>query len=281
MTSSTAEIVLKEQQLREVLRSCRSVVIGFSGGVDSSYLAKAALDALPRNRVLAVTGRSPSYPKVQRDMALEVARVLDLPHLEIETGELGDPNYASNPADRCYFCKSELYGELVAVARARGFVNVLDGSNADDLDDYRPGSAAAHEMEVRSPLQEVGLSKDEIRWLSQRAGLPTWDVPASPCLASRIAYGLPVTPERLVQIESVEARLRDVHAWQDLRVRHHGDLARLEVVEEDLARLVDPNLRGQVVAALREAGFERACLDLAGYRRGALNEALERGAADS
>jgi uncharacterized protein len=281
MTSSTAEIVLKEQQLREVLRSCRSVVIGFSGGVDSSYLAKAALDALPRNRVLAVTGRSPSYPKVQRDMALEVARVLDLPHLEIETGELGDPNYASNPADRCYFCKSELYGELVAVARARGFVNVLDGSNADDLDDYRPGSAAAHEMEVRSPLQEVGLSKDEIRWLSQRAGLPTWDVPASPCLASRIAYGLPVTPERLVQIESVEARLRDVHAWQDLRVRHHGDLARLEVVGEDLARLVDPNLRGQVVAALREAGFERACLDLAGYRRGALNEALERGAADS
>jgi uncharacterized protein len=277
MNSGTAETERKERVLGEVLRDCAAVLIGYSGGVDSSYLAKIALDALGRDRVLAVTGLSPSYPAVQHEMALKVARSIDLPLLEIATAELDDPRYAENPANRCYFCKSELYGRLVAIARERGFKTVLDGSNADDLDDHRPGLAAARELGVRSPLQEVGLGKDEIRWLSRRAGLPTWDVPASPCLASRIPYGLGVTPARLRQIEEGEARLRALHPWHAVRVRHHGDVARLEIGEADLAAMGDPGIRRQVVGVLREAGFARACLDLCGYRRGALNEALGTG----
>lgn len=264
----------KERALRSVLLSCRSAVIGYSGGVDSAFLAKAALDALGRDKVIAITARSASYPEVQRRMALRVVRLLDLPHLEIETHELENPDYIANDSERCYFCKSELYGQLVAVARERGYATVLDGSNADDLEDYRPGLAAARELGVRSPLQEAGLTKAEIRALSRAARLPTWEVPASPCLASRIAYGLKVTPRRLRQIEEAESRLRELHVWRDLRVRHHADWARVELPAEDLERLAEPDLRKRVIRALREAGFDRACLDLQGYRRGALNEAL-------
>jgi len=265
--------------LEDVLRRCQSTVIGFSGGVDSSYLAKAALDALGAERVLAVTGRSPSYPTVQYEMAVTVARTIGLAHVEIETHELDDPDYAANTASRCYYCKTELYERLVALARERGFAVVLDGSNADDLDDYRPGLRAARELGVRSPLQEVGLTKMEIRSLSRSAGLPTWEIPASPCLASRISYGLPVTPERLRQIEEAETRLNALHSWRDLRVRHHGELGRLEVSTEDIGVLADPVVRERATVAFREAGFTRACLDLSGYRRGALNEPFEPGSA--
>ncbi len=267
----------KERALRETLRACGSAIIGYSGGVDSAYLAMVALDALGADGVLAVTGRSPAYPAVQQEMAVKVAESIGLPRLEIETYELDDPNYAANPKDRCYFCKAELYGRLVALAEERGFAAVLDGSNADDLDDHRPGSIAARELGVRSPLQEVGLTKEEIRSLSRRAGLPTWEIPASPCLASRIRYGIQVTPRRLSQIEVAESRIRGLHPWHDLRVRHHGDLARLEIAGDGLDSLASRSLRDETVRALREAGFERACLDLEGYRRGALNEVHSAG----
>jgi uncharacterized protein len=262
----------KERALLDLLRGFGSAVVGFSGGVDSAYLAKAAVDALGEGKVLAVTGRSPSYPEVQRETAESVADSIDLQRVEIDTHELDDPHYAANPRNRCYYCKSELYGRLVALARERGFAVVLDGSNADDLDDHRPGMNAARELGVRSPLQEVGLTKDEIRALSRRAGLATWDLPASPCLASRIVYGLPVTDGRLARIEDAESRLRVLGRWGDLRVRHHENLGRLELDPDEVASVADPALRERVARALGEAGFERACLDLAGYRRGALNE---------
>lgn len=277
MDSSLSNIELdrKECALDAILRDLDSVLIGFSGGVDSSYLAKAALDALGRDRVLAVTGISPSYPEVQRRMAQDVARAIGLTHIEIDTHELDDPNYTANPHNRCFFCKNELYSRLVAFARKRGLAYVLDGSNADDLDDHRPGLKAARVLGVRSPLQEAGLTKSEIRALSRRADLPTWEAPASPCLASRIAYGVAVTRDRLSQIEAAEERLRALAPWRALRVRHHGALARIEVAGEDIDRLADPGLRSDVVTALRASGFSRACLDLVGYRRGALNETLE------
>ena len=271
----------KERALHAWLRGCASVIIGYSGGVDSAYLAKAAVDALGGRGVLAVTGLSPSYPAVQLNMARRVAAEIDVAHLEIETREFDDPNYVANPIDRCYFCKAELFGQLVRLAREQGYDVVLDGSNADDLDDHRPGHAAARELGVRSPLQEVGLGKAEIRWLSRRAGLPTWDVPASPCLASRVAYGSPVTPQRLQRIEEAESRLRDLYAWSELRVRYHDGLARLEVGVEDLSQLADPRLRAQTVDALKSSGFARACVDLQGYRRGALNEARSLGVTEA
>ncbi len=272
MIPESTELQNKERVLHDALRDCGSVVIGFSGGVDSAYLCRAALDALGRERVLAVTGLSPSHPAEQREMARRVARAIGLPHLEIETRELDDPRYAANPTNRCYFCKSELFQRLDALARERGYATVIDGSNADDLADHRPGSAAAEALGVRAPLQEAGLTKGDIRALSRAAGLPTWDLPAAPCLASRLVYGLEVTPRRLRQIEAAEARLKALACWSALRVRHHGDLARLEVGADDLARLADPELRRRVGDTLRDVGFARACLDLEGYRRGALNE---------
>lgn len=272
MAPTRENLSQKERALHALLRECGSVLIAYSGGVDSVYLAKASLDALGELRVLAVTGRSPAYPAVQHEMAVRVAEAINLPHLEIETHELEDPNYAANPSDRCYFCKADLFGQLVAVARQRGLAVVLDGSNADDRDDYRPGLRAARELGVRSPLQEVGLTKDEIRALSRRADLPTWDLPASPCLASRIQYGLPVTQGRLGQIEAAEAGLRSLGAWEALRVRYHGDFVRVEVALVDLERFAALEFRERVTRILKDAGFARACLDLNGYRRGALNE---------
>lgn len=269
---SDPELERKLSELRAILRDCESVVVGFSGGVDSACLACAALETLGPDRVLAVTGRSPSYPEVQYRMALRVVRQIGLPHLELETAELDDPDYAANPTNRCYFCKHDLYGRLLRVARERGYRTVADGSNADDRSDHRPGAVAAREMGVRSPLQEAGLTKAEVRALSRRYDLPTWDQPASPCLASRIAYGVSVTPDRLRRIEVAESRLRALRSWGALRVRHHRNLARLEVAPEDVATLADPGLRADVIGALRDAGFDRAALDLEGYRRGALNE---------
>jgi uncharacterized protein len=208
------------------------------------------------------------------DTAREVAERFGIPWLEVPTDEVSDPRYAANPSNRCYFCKTELWGRLGEVARAHGLRVVLDGSNADDVGDHRPGAVAATENGVRSPLLEAGLTKDEIREWSRELGLPTWDQPAAPCLASRLPYGLAVTPERLRQVERAEVGLRAL-GFRDFRVRHHGDVARLEVAAAERARVAP--LRAEVARTVREAGFARVLLDVQGYRRGALNEGLAAG----
>lgn len=266
-----AALRAKRAELDAILRSCESVCVGYSGGVDSVFLAKVALDVLGRDRVLAVTGRSAAYPGVQHRMAVACVERFGIPHLEVATAELADPNYAANPTNRCYYCKTELWSRLGEVARERGLRTVVDGSNADDASDHRPGTRAAREHRVRSPLQEAGLGKGEIRLLSRELGLPTWDQPASPCLASRLRYGLGVTPERLRQVEEAESLLRS-QGLREFRVRHHGDTARIEVSPEEMERALA--VAPAVVPIVVALGFRGVVLDVEGYRRGALNEGL-------
>jgi len=261
----------KRERLREILRECGSVVIGYSGGVDSVFLARVAVDVLGPANVLAVTGKSDSIASWMEDTAREVAGRFGIPWLEVETREMDDPRYAANPSNRCYFCKSELWTRLSGVARERGLRTVLDGSNADDVGDHRPGAVAAAENAVRSPLLEAGLTKAEIRAWSRQLGLPTWDQPAAPCLASRLPYGIAVTRERLKQVERAELALRGL-GFRDFRVRHHGPVARLEVHPAELASV--STHRSAIREAVRRAGYERVLVDLQGYRRGALNEGL-------
>jgi uncharacterized protein len=264
----------KRHRLSSILRDCGSVVVGYSGGVDSVFLARIAVDVLGPQHVLAVTGKSDSIASWMEDTARDVAERFGIPWLELETREMDDPRYAANPSNRCYFCKSELWTRLAELARERGIGAVLDGSNADDVGDHRPGAVAATENAVRSPLLEAGLTKDEIRAWSRELGLPTWDQPAAPCLASRIPYGLSVTPERLRQIEQAEIGLRGM-GFRDFRVRHHGAIARLEVHPSEIARVADH--RSDIARAVRGAGFKRVLIDLQGYRRGSLNEGLAGG----
>lgn len=246
-------------------------MVGFSGGVDSTYLACLAVEVLGASRVLAVIGRSPSYPEAQWTTARDVAHQLALPLMEIDTRELDDPRYAANPSNRCYFCKTELWGRLVTIAHTRGLAVVVDGTNADDLLDHRPGALAGRRHDVESPLAALGFTKAEIREHSRRRGLSTWDQPSSPCLASRIPYGSPVTSDRLRRIEVAEHRLRELGCTGDLRVRDHGDLARVELGAEALARALDPAEARRLASAVRAAGFERVAIDLAGFRSGSLN----------
>src|SRR5688500_3763105 len=261
----------KERALVAWLRDRGSALLGFSGGVDSGYLACVALETLGRERFLAVIGRSASYPEEQWRQARAVADRFGIPVIELDTEELRDPAYAANPTNRCYFCKAELWGRLIPVARARGFAAVLDGTNADDRSDYRPGAAAAAELEVESPLAAVGLTKEEIRILSRRRGLTGWDRPASPCLSSRIPYGTAVTTERLRRIEAAERALRALGIDGDLRVRYHGELARIELARAEIDRWLEPQARRRVRDAVCSAGFTRVAIDLAGFRSGSLN----------
>ncbi|NUO39247.1 MAG: ATP-dependent sacrificial sulfur transferase LarE [Gemmatimonadaceae bacterium] len=261
----------KERRLSAWLAAQGRVAIGYSGGVDSAYLAVVARRTLGADAVLAIIGRSESYPAEQWAAARRVAEQFDVPVLELRTEELADPRYAANPSNRCYFCKTELWGRLVPVARARGFTTVADGTNADDLGDYRPGAQAAREHAVVSPLADLGFTKDEIRRRSRALALPTWQQPSSPCLSSRLPYGTPVTAERLRQVERAEEALRTLGIVGDLRVRHHDDLARVELGPAELAHWLAPDAAAQLAEAVRDAGFARVAVDLRGFRSGSLN----------
>jgi len=261
----------KEDALAEWLRAHGRVAIGFSGGVDSAYLAVAARRTLGAENVLAIIGRSASYPAEQWATARRVADSFDVEVLELDTDEMSDPRYAANPANRCYFCKTELWGKLVPAAAARGFDTVVDGTNADDVGGYRPGMQAARENTVASPLAEVGFSKEEIRARSRALGLPTWQQPASPCLSSRLPYGTSVTPDRLRLIERAERAVRDLGVTGDMRVRYHDDVARIELAPTELTTWLDPRRAEELRVAVATAGFPRVALDLRGFRSGSLN----------
>lgn len=261
----------KERRLLAWLQRVGSVAIGYSGGVDSAYLASVALEALGRERVLAIIGRSATYPDSQWQTARDLATGMGLRVLEVNTDEVNDPHYAANPTNRCYFCKTELWSVLVPAAKLHGLAAVVDGTNADDAHDYRPGAAAAQENGVRSPLAEVGLTKVEIRERSQARGLPSWDQPSSPCLASRIPYGTAVTVERLKRVGDAEAALRAIGVRGDLRVRHHDDLARVEMSADEMGRWLEPSAAQRLRAAVLTAGYSRVAIDLRGFRSGSLN----------
>ena len=260
-------------RLFDVLAGFDSLIVAFSGGVDSAYLAWAATRVLGRERTLCITADSPSYPDRHRQLALTVARDFALRHEIIHTRELERPDYSANPVNRCYYCKHELYTALARIGVERGFGAVADGANADDRGDYRPGRQAAREFGVRSPLDEAGLTKADIRALSHRAGLPTWDEPASACLSSRIPYNSVVTVEKLRMIERAERALRDL-GFRVCRVRHHDDLARVEIGVDELPRALEPDLTSRIVAAIQALGYRQVTIDPRGYRMGSLNEGV-------
>jgi uncharacterized protein len=270
--SETASLSAKAAVLDGALRECQSLIVAYSGGVDSAYLAYAAHRALGAS-ALSVTADSPSYPERHRALALRLASEFGFNHLMIQTAEMARPEYRANPANRCYYCKHELYTHLSAIAGERGIPVIADGSNADDRGDYRPGRQAAREFGVRSPLDEAGLTKNDIRELSRRAGLPTWDEPASACLSSRIPYFSEVTGEKLRMIERAENVLRDM-GFRICRVRHHDTIARLELGRDEISRALQPDTAEMIDRELRAIGYAHVTVDLRGYRLGSLNDAL-------
>jgi uncharacterized protein len=264
----------KELMLQKQLAAFPSLIIALSGGADSAYLAWAAHRAIGE-RALSVTALSPSYSAHDRSIVESFVRQLGVRHEFIDTHEMENPKYRANAADRCYFCKDELFNILDVMAQERGFAAIAYGVNADDTLDFRPGHRAAAEHRVLAPLLDAGLHKSEIRALSQRAGLPTWDRPASACLASRLPYGTEVTPERLALVERGEAALRNL-GFRQFRVRLHEKLARVEIAPEEMPRAMSPEMAASIASRLKSAGFSYVALDLEGYRQGSLNETLPR-----
>lgn len=272
LVDMAADLQRKAAALDARLAALGSVLVAYSGGVDSAFLAITAARVLGPG-ALSVTADSPSYPERHRQMALQTARRFSLRHEFIQTSEVERPEYRANPANRCYYCKHELYTHLTAIARERGIAAVADGSNADDRGDYRPGRQAAREFGVVSPLDEAGLTKDEIRALARAAGLATWDEPASACLSSRIPYHSEVTVEKLRTIEAAETVLREL-GFRVFRVRHHDTIARLELARDEIQRALEPELSEIIDRRLRAIGYAHVTIDLRGYRLGSLNEAL-------